>query len=124
MAEKRWEHEPIHFLEEIVCQAIPEPPSVDGNGRAAKTAPRKLFSVETRFEVQDRGTILGPGLISEPDEFFRVGQSIQLRRPDGSELRVSIRGLDFFHPGPNGEWAILVGLEESEVPIGTEVWSV
>lgn len=123
MSEKQWEHEPIHVVEEIVCEAIPETSSLKPNGRVGKKTPRRLFIVEARSTLPDRGTILAPGLTSKPDEFFRVGDRIELRRPDGSEVRVSICGLDFFHPGPNGECSVLVGLSEAEVPIGTEVWS-
>ena len=125
MAENRGRNEGFRFVDEFVCEAIPNPSwAGQANGQPAKKrAPRKLFTVAGLFTVENRGTILAPGLTPEPDENFRIGDPIHLRRPDGSEIRVGIRGLDFFHPGPNGEWAVLVAVPESDVPIGTEVWS-
>ena len=85
---------------------------------------RKLFNVEDSFTVHHRGTMLLPGLIPEGDERFRIGDTLRLRRPDGTELRVAVDGFDFFHPGPNGEYAVLIALPKAEVPRGTEVWSL
>jgi hypothetical protein len=85
---------------------------------------RKLFNVKDSFSIKGRGTVLLPGLAPEGDERFRIGDSLCLRRPDGTELRVAIGGFDFFHPGPQGEYAVLIALPKAEVPLGTEVWSL
>jgi hypothetical protein len=85
---------------------------------------RKLFNVEDFFSIKGRGTVLLPGLVPEGDERFRIGDLLRLWRPDGSELQVAISGFDFFHPGPHGEYAVLVALPKAEVPLGTEVWSL
>jgi hypothetical protein len=85
---------------------------------------RKLFTVEETFTIHHRGTILVPGLLAERNECFRIGDPLRLVRPDGSELTVTIRGLDLFNRGPKGEIAVLVELQKSEVPLGTEVWSL
>jgi len=54
----------------------------------------------------------------------RIGDLLCLRRPDGSELQIAISGFDLFHPGPHGEYAVLVALPKAEVPLATEVWSL
>ena len=85
---------------------------------------RKLFAVEDTFTIQQRGPILAPGVQPEDDERFRTGDALRLVRPDGSEVFTSIGGIEFFHPDPLGRFAILVPLAKSEIPIGTEVWSL
>jgi hypothetical protein len=85
---------------------------------------RKLFSVEEVFTVHHRGTMLLPGLTPQADERFSIGDLLLLRRPDGSEVQVNIDGIDLVHPGPNGEYAVLVALPKPEVPLGTEIWSL
>lgn len=121
MSEKQGRNGGIRVLEEFICEAVPEiiPPGTVFH----KRSPRKLFVVERVSTVEKHGTVLAPGLIPQSNENFRIGSEILLRRPDGTELRVSIGGLDYFHPGPKGEWLVLVNLMESDVPIGTEVWS-
>jgi len=94
------------------------------SGGVSPPMARKLFLVEETFTVQRRGTILLPGLAPEDQERSGIGDPLRLLRPDGSELRVAIAGMDWFHPGPGGEIAILVALSKFEVPAGTEVWSV
>jgi hypothetical protein len=124
MSENQGRNEGFHILPEIVCRAIPASSPEFNVGSPPIPQSRKLFTVETRTPVEQHGTILYPGFNPGPDERLRIGDRVRLRRPDGLELRAAIGGLVFFHPGPNGEWAILVSLEESQVPIGTEVWSM
>jgi hypothetical protein len=85
---------------------------------------RKLFTVEDTFTIRGRGTVLVPGLVPESDERFRIGDSLRLVHPDGSELVVAISGIEFFNPGPQAQYPVLVALPKSEVPIGSEVWSL
>lgn len=85
---------------------------------------RKLFTVEQAFTIRPRGIILLPGLMPEGEERFRVGDKLRLVCPDGSDLVTAIKGLDLFNLGPRGETAVMVPLQESEVPVGTEVWSL
>jgi hypothetical protein len=86
--------------------------------------PRKLFTVEDTFAIRGRGTFLVPGIVPEGDERFRIGDALRLVHPDGSELMTAISGIDFFNPGPQAQYPVLVALPKSEVPIGTEVWSM
>lgn len=84
---------------------------------------RKLFTVEETF-IHHRGTVLLPGVVSEGDEDFHIGDPLRLVRPDGSEVATAIDGFDLFNLGPRGECAVLVALPKPEVPTGTEVWSL
>jgi hypothetical protein len=86
---------------------------------------RKLFTVEGVFSIQRRGTILIPGLVPERDGRFVIGKTLRLLRPDGTETQTAITGLDRFSPPLSaGPFAVMVALPKSEVPIGTEVWSL
>jgi hypothetical protein len=123
MSESQGRNEGFYILPEILSQAIPASSPEFNVGAPAIPQSRKLFAVETRISVEQHGTILAPGFKPGPDQSLRIGDRVRLKCPDGSALRATIGGLDFFHPGPNGEWALLVGLPESEVPVGTEVWS-
>lgn len=85
---------------------------------------RLLFIVEETFTIFGRGTILVPGVVPRGDEVFRVGDRLELRRPDGIVAVVRIDAFDMFNPGPEGAFAVVVALPKSEVPVGTAVWSV
>ena len=84
---------------------------------------RKLFTVEQAFPIQQRGTILVPGLTADSLDRLTIGDSLRLIRPDGSESVTTITGIDLSYPNPSCHFPVLVGLPEAEVPIGTEVWS-
>jgi len=58
-------------------------------------------------------------------ERFRVGDPLLLKRPDGSELRTTIGGLEILSPNPTNQRVVLLkALTKEDVPIGTEFWSV
>jgi hypothetical protein len=86
---------------------------------------RRLFTVTNRFNVKGRGVVLLPGLKPIDEKRFQVGDAIRLKRPDGVELTVPIAGLELPHPNPKYECLVLLHeLDQEDVPIGTEVWSV
>jgi len=88
-------------------------------------AQRRLFTVRHTFTVTGHGLVLVPGLIPVGGERFKVGDPILLRFPGGLETRTSIGALEV--PLPNPEHEVLIILKEfvkSDVPAGTEVWSV
>ena len=85
---------------------------------------RRLFVVEDSFVIKGHGLVLVPGLLPEGDERFRVGDSISLRKPDGSAIATRIGALEFLCPNPRGEVVIMLkNLTKTDVPVGTEVWS-
>jgi hypothetical protein len=86
---------------------------------------RRLFTVEAVCLLRGRDLVLVPGIIPEGEERFRVGDPITLRRPDGSSVEAKISSLEF--PNPNPRHTVPIGIAEltkSDVPVGTEVWSV
>ncbi len=87
---------------------------------------RLLFSVTDTFTIQGRGIVLLPELKLVDDERFRVGDLVRLRRPDGTEDVVPIRGLEFLkcEDGPCKLVIMLSGMSKEDVPVGTEVWSI
>jgi hypothetical protein len=86
---------------------------------------RCLFKVEATCLLRGRDLVLVPGIISEGEERFRVGDPVILRRPDGSSVEAKISTLEFPNPNPRHTIPIgIAGLTKSDVPIGTEVWSV
>jgi len=87
---------------------------------------RRLFTVEDRFYIDGRGLIPVPGIVPEHGERYRVGDPIELRRPDGSVLRTRIGGIEMINPTPQRSDTIILLREctKDDVPVGTEVWSV
>jgi hypothetical protein len=86
---------------------------------------RLLFTVTDRFHLPGRGVVPFPGIVPVEGEHFRRGDSLLLKRPDGSEIRTRIGGFEM--PNPNPGPVVLVNLLElnaDDVPIGTQVWSV
>jgi translation elongation factor EF-Tu-like GTPase len=91
---------------------------------------RRLFTVEDTFLIHGRGLILVPGIVPQGDERFKTGDSVLLKRPDGSALDWTIGGLEMaitnrkpHEPSPEIP-IMLAGLSKDDVPLGTEVWSV
>jgi hypothetical protein len=88
--------------------------------------PRCLFVVSDTFIIRGRGIVLCPGIIPKGEERFRWGDSVELRRPDGTVLRVKI-AIELLSPTPkDGSFPILLAepSRKEDVPIGTEVWSI
>lgn len=90
---------------------------------------RVLFTVEDRFLIRGRGLILVPGLPPGSGDQFRAGDSIVLKRPDGSPLSWSIGALEMIFEQPLRPLherhvpILLLGLGKEDVPVGTEVWT-
>jgi translation elongation factor EF-Tu-like GTPase len=91
---------------------------------------RRLIVVEDRFVIKGRGVVVLPGIVPEEDERIRVGDQVEIRRPDGSLLGWSIGGIEIFSTPmarPRESWdypILLIGLEKDDVPVGSEIWSV
>ena len=81
---------------------------------------RFLFTVEQVERIDARAVVLGPG-IPRRTPIVRVGERIELERPDGSRIGATVRGLAAF--GSDGPFLpLLVQLDESnaEIPPGSE----
>lgn len=104
-----------------------------------KTEPKLLFVVEDFFTIKGRGITLLPGVrldehgpFANEEIIFKVGDKIELRRPDGTVLKTKIAGVHLpsfkrTEGDPPEEHRYLWinfarQLERSDVPDGTEVW--
>jgi hypothetical protein len=87
---------------------------------------RRLYVVEAIFVIPRRGIALYPGIVPEEEERWQVGNTVLLKRPDGSSFLWQIAGLEMCYPPPpnHAVTVLLKGLGKEDVPIGTEVWSV
>jgi hypothetical protein len=86
---------------------------------------RRLFIVEDTFFITGHGLVPVPGIVPIDGERFRVGDPLLLKRPDGSELRTTIGGLEILSPNPTNQVVVVLkGLTKEDVPVGTEFWSV
>lgn len=80
-----------------------------------------LFVVEDVFSIKGRdGAILTPGFPVRLK--VAAGAAIELRRPDGSRLATTIKGIEMCCPNPKHAVPILIPLPQDQVPVGTEVW--
>ena len=84
-----------------------------------------LFTVRDTFRLENRGLILAADV--KPEQAgVRMGDSIELRRPDGSSLVTVVIGIERAIPyDPDRTLAVLLpgDILKADVPIGTEVWS-
>ena len=86
-----------------------------------------LFTVTEMFVVPGRCVVLLPELKPVGEEKFKVGDPLRLRRPNGVEEVVQVGGLEFLKPLDARKCQLVVtlsGMEQADVPVGTEVWSV
>jgi hypothetical protein len=89
---------------------------------------RCQFTVEEVFTVMGRGIAL-VGFPPEQYDFFRVGDQVELKRPDGSVLYTTIVGVEY---PPSTKWlgkrpenarhGLIVDAAIEDAPIGSEVW--
>jgi hypothetical protein len=88
---------------------------------------RLLFIVQHVVTIKGRGVALIPGIVPEEGEAFRVGDPLELRRPDGSVIKTRIGSLELLDPRPRPDEATVmlpISVTTPDVPVGTEVWSV
>jgi len=86
-----------------------------------------LFTVADRFQIENLGCVLAPGLSTEPGSpSLRIGARIRLRTPEGREIDTSIRDLPMISYRKMPEKITVPvllpnDLTKDDVPIGTEV---
>ena len=91
-----------------------------------------LFSVEDRFSIEGRGTVLAPGIPRGRDfPAVRDGAKIQLRKPDLTVVDTYIKAIEMIRyrpdvPPEKRTTPILLprDLHKFDIPIGTEVYLV
>lgn len=87
-----------------------------------------LFTVTERFQIENLGCVLVPGLSTEPESpGLRFGARIRLQTPEGREIDTFIRDLPMISrrkmPDTITAPVLLAGnLTKDDVPIGTKVF--
>jgi len=85
---------------------------------------RRLVVVEDVFGIAGRGVTFLPGIVPCGKERFNVGDSLVLRRPDGTAASAAISGIGLGGGShPFQLHVLLGGLRKEDVPVGTEIWS-
>ena len=84
-----------------------------------------LFTVVDTFRIEKRGLVLAADVRGDQVS-LRVGESIELRRPDGSTVVSKVVGIAHLAPyDPDRTLDILLpaDISKEDVPVGTQVWS-
>jgi len=91
------------------------------------STPARLIVVSDVFKFRDGTLHLSPTVPFAVADHFRlkVGNNLELRRPDGSIIKATLLGIDVFSPS---NWTVGLSLGKtlgkSDVPLGTEIWKV
>ena len=84
-----------------------------------------LSSVEDTFAITGRGVVLVPGVPrGEKKYFVRVGDSLEIRKPDGQRLLTRVAGIEMCSPPSKIGIPLLLprDVQKEDVPIGSELW--
>ena len=81
--------------------------------------------VDDVFQITGRGCVITPGVPKSGDFRLKIGDPLLLKRPDGSEVRTTLGGIEMGGSPAYPGIPILLGSEltKDQVPIGTEVWT-
>ena len=85
---------------------------------SARTESKLIFRTAGAFLIEGRGVCISPG--QRGAGRTQVGDKIELRRPDGSSLLTTVREITY----PHGDILLPEKFTKTDVPIGTEVWTV
>ncbi|HEX8651573.1 MAG TPA: hypothetical protein VF708_12095 [Pyrinomonadaceae bacterium] len=89
-----------------------------------------LFKICDTFQITNRGLVVATDLKEEDARAqgirLKVGDFLELRRPDGSRVMSKIAGIGMLNPSvPNRPLDFMLSAElgKKDVPVGTEAWS-
>jgi translation elongation factor EF-Tu-like GTPase len=57
-----------------------------------------ISKVEDIFQISGRGCVVVPGIPKDGGFRLKVGDPLLLRRPDGTELSTTLRGIEMVEP--------------------------
>jgi hypothetical protein len=88
-----------------------------------------MFDVAETFDIAGRGLVIATNktFATLDDVVVRIGDSIAIRRSAADDLLTSVVGIEHCDPWtPERIFAFLVpdGITKSDVPIGSQIWSV
>jgi hypothetical protein len=91
------------------------------------SVPRQLIVVSDVFEFLDGTLHFSPPMsIPAADRLrLKVGDHLELRRPNGTTIETTLLGIDRFSPS-NGTLGLYLGepFTKADVPVGTQIWRV
>jgi hypothetical protein len=76
-----------------------------------------IFKVAQTFSIEGRGVVVTP--VEWGTGTARVGDTIVLRRPDGSSLQTKLKDIGY----PRCELLLPLEIKVEHVPPGTEIWT-
>ena len=84
---------------------------------------QKLCTVEDRFKIPGRGTVV-TGFHSADLSEFKLESPIVLVLPEGREIMTSVGGVERFQTvrGKKGIGILIKNVAKEDIPIGTEVF--
>jgi hypothetical protein len=91
---------------------------------------RRLIIVTDIIKITGRGICPWPVvprelICSDSGERLKVGDPLELRRPDGSASRVKLCALEWPSPDRGGPMLRFeASVAADEIPLGTEIWTV
>ncbi len=92
-------------------------------GGASSQGAVHLFKVAEVFIIQRRGSVLVPA--SPPTIVIRVGERVELLRPDGSRISSRVAAIELLcAPRKPCEHVFMLPSDfpAEDVPVGTEIW--
>lgn len=83
-----------------------------------------LSIVADRFALPGRAIVVWPGIPHEGDWRVKIGDTLTLKRPDGTTEETVVTGIEMPSSSPQNFTPILLGpgLTNEAVPVGTEIW--
>ena len=81
-----------------------------------------LFVIEDTFAIKERGVIAVGNLADSACARYRVGDTVEIRRRDGSVVQSVISGIPMGMLGAGKAEVLLRGLSGSDVGVGDQVW--
>jgi hypothetical protein len=86
---------------------------------------RLLFKIVDTFWLERIGLVVAVNAKSA-DVRLRAGDLLELRRPDGSQLKTEVAAIPHvrpYYPDRPFSFSLPGGVQKGDVPIGTEVWA-
>jgi hypothetical protein len=87
---------------------------------------RMISIIEDVFDITGRGLIVVPGVTLADNLKIRAGDSVLLKRADGTELVTTIMGIELIGRGSRPilykPLVFRSDLTKEAMPIGTEIW--
>jgi hypothetical protein len=89
--------------------------------------PKRVIVVSDVSEFQDGTLHFSPAVRFPAADRLRlkVGDHLELRRPDGTIIKSVLHGIDTFSPS-NGTVGLCISkpFTKTDIPVGTEIWKV